>query len=861
MSGKVEEILINKQYTKYVMSEYSGNSFEKTEPTIIKASINTDLFMKKFMKKFDRQSDLLPHNCRFFKEFPTGYKLYVIEEEPKIRTISFNDDVLSIIERHKQNGKYEEYNLDKIHITKPHRFTLSFPYVIYLIYLSNRNEPIGTFVYFRLHPLTNLNNYLLKPCLSNIGDDYHVCLGFSGKYIDKNSSSTVIRQVIDEFWFNSFNYDYDNHLHKYQNSVPELSDFFTWQYHTQQDPLFIYSTNWIPVTKNDNINGYVSLADIIQDESGYQNSSSNTSTFSSLLTEITRDEKSDQIAEIRSLEVDNVILDNKSIVSVGDEIILDKKKYYVTSFMIDSYGKPTQVNLEDENRKILQVDLKKGDDAKRIFSALKENEIKQIKINKDTTVSVGEFVVINSNSDIRVVEKIVKARDGILQMKIGRDFYLPSSFVSKNISKLDLKEFTFHGATLEPKKIYYFINETYSDSVFRTYEEVEFIKPLPKEGKLHFQFKRKDNTILEIFHHDTSGYKFINPSEVTTPLIYRIHDELFLNEPDNKLPVSILRKRGLGITGLHDRGFGISERKKICNYNSAIVKKYFTDFCNEKKNVIKIESFDHDVYYGISDEVIQIDWTNPSEMFVIKTIVGFHSDDNGFYLVLSTDEGQTIQLFPLIVYPTGKINCGSIRRVIRQIDDYEVGMKIKAAKTGIPDFPVKDCNVISAFVVDYLDEDEPLVLFSNYRTIWYSSLTSRNFKVIDSKSKVGSKMKVSPPNPKIKIQDGDIFISGGNAKLCSVYSNYYHRSYLYNLSLSSNDGFRARAMMNSKFENSQRYGLLYPRTTEDELNNHDNNTGISTSTYCTGIPSIYGDITPSVNMRIGLRRLKHGEQE
>jgi hypothetical protein len=46
MSGKVEEILINKQYTKYVMSEYSGNSFEKTEPTIIKASIDTDLFMK-----------------------------------------------------------------------------------------------------------------------------------------------------------------------------------------------------------------------------------------------------------------------------------------------------------------------------------------------------------------------------------------------------------------------------------------------------------------------------------------------------------------------------------------------------------------------------------------------------------------------------------------------------------------------------------------------------------------------------------------------------------------------------------------------------------------------------------------------
>lgn len=850
MSGKIEEILINKEFTKYVMSEYSGSTFEKTEPTIIKASINTNLFIKKFMKKFDRQSDLLPHNCRFFKEFPTGYKLYVIEEEPKVRTISFSDDVNSIIERHKQNGKYKEYNLDKIHITKPHRFTLSFPYVIYLVYLSNKNEPICTFVYFRLHPLTNLNNYLLKPCLSNIGDDYHVCLGFSGKYIDKNNPSTVIRQVIDEFWFNNFNYDYDNHLHKYQDSVPELSDFFTWQYYTQQDPLFIYSTKWIPVTKNNDPNCHVSLADIFQYESDYQSSTEQTSTFASLLTEIMRDEKSQETSEIRSLEVDSVILDNKSLVSIGDELILDKKKYYVSSFMIDSYGKPTKVNLEDEDRQILQVDLRKTEGAKRIFSALKEDVIKQIKINKDTTVSVGDFVVINSNSDIRLVEKIMKTRDGMLQMKIGRDFYLPSSFVSKNISKLDLKNFTFQGITLEPKKIYHFINESYSDSIFRTYEEVEFIKALPVNGKLHFQFKRQDTTHLEIFHQDVSGYKFINPSEVTTPLIYRLHDELFVNEPNTNLPVSILRKRGIGVSKLHDRGMGISDRKMICKYNSTIAKKYFTDFCNSKKKVIKIESFDHDLCYGITDEVIQIDWTNPSEMFVIKTIVGFKTDDNGFYLVLSTDEGQTTQLFPLIVYSTGKINCGSIRRVIRQIGDYEVGMKIKAVKTGISDFPVKDCNVIAAFVVDYLDE--PLVLFSNYRTIWYSSLSPRNFKVINQKSKVGEKMKVSPANPKIKVQDGDIFISG-NEKLCFVYSAYYHRLYLYNLSLSSPDGFRA--MMHEKFENSKRYGLLYPRATDEELTNS------TYSTYMSGIPTIYSDITKMGNVKIGLRRLKHGEQE
>ena len=161
MSGTIEEILINNQCTKYVHSKYDDNK-NNAEPTIVKSMIDTPTFLNKFMQKFDRQSELLPNNCRYTKSLGNGYRVYIIEDEPRTRTITFRGDVMSILERHKTTGKYEEFGLDKVKLTDPQRFTISLPYVVYVITLCN-NGYSGMRLFFRLHPLMSFNDYILEP--------------------------------------------------------------------------------------------------------------------------------------------------------------------------------------------------------------------------------------------------------------------------------------------------------------------------------------------------------------------------------------------------------------------------------------------------------------------------------------------------------------------------------------------------------------------------------------------------------------------------------------------------------------------------------------------------------------------------
>ena len=836
MSGQIEEILINNVYTRHVYSNYDTNK-SITEPKITKSMVDTSTFLSKFMQRFDRQTELLPNNCKFTKSLGNGYKIYLIEDEPKVRTISFRGDVSSILERHKQNGKYEEFGLDKVKFTDPQRFTISLPYVLYVITLGYNNSYAGMRLFFRLNPLTCFNDYLLEPCLSNINDDYQVCLGFSNKYQETGNSNLIIRQIIDEFWFNRFNYDYNNHCKNYED-VPELCDLWTWQHYTQIDPLFIFSTKWKQPKKYRNI-GDVVIIDI----KDYQDSKNAESVFFSLIKEIQTDNVSEKTYETRYMECDSVLLEDNSIISVGDEITINDKKHYVCSFVHNRYGEITAIKLEDSDKKLIDVKVttNKNDNYKKLLNAVNTSEIKSFNIDKDTEIKEGELIYFNNSKDIRIIEKIVKTRDGVYQIKIGRDFYLPSSFLKKNIQKMD-KNFKFFDIDLIPNNVYSLIDEKSCDSIFRKYEVATFLRYCPKNSKLCFTFKRKNGSELDVMYEGTNtDFKPIENNNISSRIIYRVHDELFTNNDKKSNTIYLLNGKGLGVSNYTDY-VSVSERKIICNYDYDISKDFFSKICNEKRTSVVIESFDHNISYSVGEEVIIINWEHPNEMFNIKKITGFSMDDVFFNLVLLDDLG-IISQYPIVNIKKGRNEFGSVRKVVRNINDYKVGMRLKAIKSGITDFPGKDCNEIKAFIID--EKSAPLVLFSNYRTLWFSSLSPQNFKIIDHSTKIGSKIILSEPNLKIKMQDGDLF-TAGTTKLCIVYSKYYKRRYFYNLSLSSYDGLRTISY--SKISDpKRRYGLLLPRYTDSELD---------AANFQVGLPTIFADVTStsSYNVKIGIRR-------
>jgi len=111
-----------------------GSEIEKIQgestPIKVKATMTHNEFFNSLLKRYSLTTGILPQNCRYMKTLLNGYKVLIIEEEPKIRSISFNQDLSSLLEIHKLTGKLDEYEIKKK--GPPYRFTLSFPYIIYM---------------------------------------------------------------------------------------------------------------------------------------------------------------------------------------------------------------------------------------------------------------------------------------------------------------------------------------------------------------------------------------------------------------------------------------------------------------------------------------------------------------------------------------------------------------------------------------------------------------------------------------------------------------------------------------------------------------------------------------------------------
>ena len=823
----IDEILINNTYTKHVLSSYHDP--KDTEPTIVKTMMNTSNFLNLFKTAFSCQTEILPKNCRFITTHTDFSKTIILEDEPQIRTILFDGDLNHIVEKHKLTGKYDLYELTKFDLKKkPYKFTLSFPYIVYLMNLDKTNHLISMRVFFRLHPLTSLEDYLLEPCLPNLDGDLNICLG---RYPEGDLTILeTAKNVINQFWFNSFNYDYYDHCMNYETN-PFLCDFFTWSYNTKIDPLFIFSAEWNTMI---NATPYKVIEEYKQNYLGSNNDFNISNLFNLMDVDYVKNIKNIGTIIRNKNVLESISLPNGDIVSIGDEIIIDDKKFYVTSYLMSSNGRKTGIELEDEENKKTTIDFDEFGKAE-IPPTIKIIEQKSYNINEETKIVPGDILFFKNSKDIRKLEKIIKLKDGSYQFKIGKDYFLENIFLNK--IAFPFNDIEFNGIKIIENKKYILSYRISSYNIY-TIDEVFLINKRVRRGQIYLTFEDANKRHIEILLNDTNYQlsEILDESIGLEEIVYFSNRNIFTNA--HKEEVNIVKNKNI-VYIIKNNGFGVQnnyDTSNIFQYDYDVCKNFFMNICDKNNTSFSIKSYFNDINYNIGDEVIVIDWTNPNDMFNIRTISKFSYDDDCFYLNLLDDDGNII-LFPLVEFKNGLNNFIKVRKVCREINDIKTGSKIKSKFISITDFPKKDCNEIKAFIIDDI---VPLVLTSNYRTLRYDNLIS-NFDIYNPEDKKYDKLKLTEPNLKIKVQTGDLFHENTSIVGC-MYSNF--EPYLYSLS-ELKYKFLSYVGGISRLELSSRIGLILPRI---------KNTDLISRNRKVGIPNMYGNIIEKNNCMFRLYR-------
>jgi hypothetical protein len=163
---------------------------------------------------------LYPKGCRFCYSHGDN-TIVVIEEDPKIRSLSFDGGMA---------GHTFEYGHDD-----SRRFTLALPYVIFLAHFKNGRFQ---FLYsgWRTRSLVSLNDLVVKPLLPNIHDNLQACLG---RYADVGNQVEDTPNIITRFWNSRFNNDLSDTWWNKGIASDKVATAESWVRASQENPMFI----------------------------------------------------------------------------------------------------------------------------------------------------------------------------------------------------------------------------------------------------------------------------------------------------------------------------------------------------------------------------------------------------------------------------------------------------------------------------------------------------------------------------------------------------------------------------------------------------------------------------------------------
>jgi len=748
-NGLLQEIRINSKYANILYSDYGTSKKGKSTPKIRKKTMFTEDYASRF---FPTSTTIIPPNCRYIEKVHQG-NIVIIEEPPAFRTIKAAFNIDDEIYRLEDRGKIEEYgyqNYMRDH-SSPFKFTLAFPYVLFILYINDYYELNMSEVYLRTQQMSGISDYLLKMPMYNISDTQGICLGSSAS-MRHRSLLHAIQNIIMTFWSAEFNTDYNYNYEAYRN-VSQVNTYLEWQYLSKENPMFIYDVDWIkmPYTVGEAIkrikrNNHIPYTNKVD----YHDLSQMFFTATDSGIELKPYKRARKKYKLFFDTAQGVYLDSNIFINVGDPFVFKNGKVC----HIDSFGG----FLEADQINFIQVDL----NGKKILMKLTNKvklflleQTKKARFAEEATLSNGVIIkpddilshTLKTGSQLyKKVEYIRRCRDGQLEAKLGADFYLVDGIENGKIIDVDSPE--IFGLKLKKGQEYIYLDYNDQATPLRSCNIVKYQGiDVGRRNDLLLSFKLKDrseplNMKFDKIYNKPPLYE--KDSLPSIPGIFRVGRKILSTQSSGD--------RSL----LMDRSWKINNQILFIGGNMRLVKPQpsFTKALI-KDNTFSIVGPEYDVSFTIGDKVVVSNWTDPIKMLTIKTIQGFvYNKETGDISFALEDKKGILTHEQYINGQDGVIYIGRIRKITNRVGRLQAGTKIIANEVSIPNFPKKDVNIIIGFLID--TGTEPLVLCSNCCTLWLTDVITK-FDKVKMKAKRWKNLQHAPIDvSKIKFQAGDI---------------------------------------------------------------------------------------------------------
>jgi hypothetical protein len=827
-----KEVIINSDFVSFMESE--GRKDGETVPMKRQGLISTTSFGDGLMRQLSNPG-IIPPGTRYTKQYRANSRLFIVEQPPSIRTVRINYDPNILMEKLKRSGKLEEYGYKNFDTTaRPFSVRLSFPFIVFVIVLNKRLQLEMARLYFRMHPITGMGDYLFKAPLLNVSKEQTICLGSAPKGEDKPTNlNEAVMSVINTFWLNEFNSDYTDNVKEYEK-VGEwgISDVLTWAYNSKMDPMFIYKVKWLPIKE--------SLGQVIQiiDRSF---SGNDVNIFNSIIdaVKLNKTEIDKKTGQQIVTGISNQVSIEGYTLEIGEEVEFDKIKYNVISFKGPLGKSPTKVFLESSEGGIIEKNI----DSVFIKSIIKQigerGCVESIKVG-EKTIKIGDILKVHfaMGSKFKSVQKIRKARDGRAEIQFNdKDYYIIENI---KYDIIDFDKIEINGTVIKEGVKYIVLKAPSNRNGFINVQGTvgEFVGHEVVGENINIKFSDKSLVPLS-----TKDYKVIEYEEQERPNVLRVLDSLITNHLRNKdtyilKDVCLIRPPGVE-----------------ASYQKAMAKAQILDDVKKPTTVI-LESYDLDITFKVGDTVIVANWTNEETIADMTTIfkiasMEFTSKDSEEILQfkLKNSRGKVVAIVDYINFDKGRINLTGVRKICtKPYYGIQAGTKIRCKTSGIMHFPKKDVSTVIGFIHNCGTKD-PLMLCSNGFTLWANKDVLSLFEKSKPGTETWKKLKNSPISvDKAKFQSGDTLVFNDDKDAIFILGFGEDIKNIRLFSLNPGYGLGWSEEYDLEFINKYftRIGVLSPRYSLVDYSNFE---------IRRGFPNLQGGLVPSDLSRFGMREV------
>ena len=743
---------------------YNTKSQYLYHPNHIKKQITYQEYMRKTDKRFSKHN-LLPMNTRFIKNYPQAgnWNLLVIEEEPQIRTIRTVHHVAEEITYLKGKEYWNAYGLEgsdergkKYDVTNPRdydrnpfTFRLSFPFIVYIMAFNNDNFYLMN-VFFRLSPITSMADYLLLAPLHNIPEEQSICLGrWKDNLPPTHGLYEEATAVIETFWNAKFNNDYNYNYKKYFDN-PELSSYFSWQYHTQQDPMFIFKTKWIQTNTLENqIKKFEERTNL--NSSTIESPFSYNKIWEAMMNKTSTNDNAPVINNPESKPVSgrisnftNSIYLGETSLSVGDNFKYQDINYIVEDFIGTAYShSPSHIKVSNADKPEEVSELEFSSALKKSLNSSLggERTRKKVTLANGVEIKVGDII---SYFDERIKKEIFKKVDSIrlgLDKKnhvsfVGAQGHYYADLLQAKVADLSGGIKLQNGTVIKENESYWTLGKDNSLTGCVSVSIIRRIKVTKFDiysGSMGIMYEQEGGSRNQIQLEQIEDYlgKIVD-DEYMKSLIEVTQHSFIIGNSIIRIPNPYIHKMYLNPDTLQLNVQYTAAGESCRNFNDIIFSDDravdFSKILIEDNKRLYIPGYDFDIDFKIGDKVFVGDWSKGNiDPFKLRTIESFVIDNSKGWLNIVTNDSSGILLNTPYIANNRVTRVGMVRKAVSEFKNIKRGDVLKCKVKGYVDFPMVAKNSVLGIITD--SAADAMIVFSNGCTLWWSDV--KNFSVLE----------------------------------------------------------------------------------------------------------------------------------